>query len=195
MAYKVIVIGTSAGGIDASKRLLEGLHNPNRLPIIILQHMNPRAESYLAKLFEMSLDIPSYEVEDKMLLQSGCLYTPAPNYHVLLESDYTFSLSTEERVCYARPSVDVLFESVADVFKDQVIGVLLTGANHDGASGLRYIQEKGGYTMVQDPKDCYARRMPESALELIIPDFIGTIETMKRNLELILEEDRQNKYG
>lgn len=195
MGFKVIVIGTSAGGIDAVKRLLINLNNPGRLPIIILQHMNPNADSYLADLMEAHLGLPSFEVEDKMTLEYGCVYTPAPNYHMLLERDFTFTLTTEERVCYARPSVDVLFESVGDACKEETIAILLTGANHDGAAGMKHIKDQGGYTMIQEPASAYARRMPESALELIEPDFIGNIEDIKSNLEHILYRDWLGENG
>lgn len=186
MKYKIIVIGTSAGGISALKLLLAGLANPNKLPILILQHVSPKGDSYLPSIIRSASGFKAYEVEDKTSIQPGCVYTPAPNYHMLMEKDWTISLTVEARVSYARPSIDVLFESVADTCKDKAIGIILTGANHDGAYGISCIEKFGGYTLVQDPKTAYASAMPSAAIKQITPDFVGNIEEIKRHLELII---------
>jgi len=186
MKYTIIVIGTSAGGLDVLKILLSGLRNPNKLPILILQHTSPSNENYLTTILSDISGLPAYEVEDKMPIRDGCIYTPAANYHMLMEKDWTLSLSVEPRVAYARPSIDVLFETVADACKDRTIGILLTGANHDGANGMKVIKDKGGYTIIQDPKDAYAKEMPEAALARISPDYLGSIYEIKNKLEQIV---------
>lgn len=189
MKYDLIVIGTSAGGIDALKKLLTKLNNPNNIPIIVLQHISTSGHSYLASILNSYSRIETLEVEDKMPIEKSHIYVPAPNYHVLMEKDWTFSLNVEKRVSYARPSIDVLFESVADACHDSVIAILLTGANHDGANGMKVISEKGGYTIVQSPGSAYASDMPDSALKVIEPNYVGTLVDIKMHLEEILLND------
>lgn len=187
MPYEIIIIGTSAGGIDALKELLSMLSNPHKLPIIVLQHISPNGPSYLSSILNSYTGIVSYEVEDKMKIEDNHIYVPAPNYHLLMEKDWTLSINVEERVAYARPSIDVLFESVADACYDKVIALLLTGANHDGANGLKVIQDKGGYTIVQDPESSYSNEMPISALKIMTPDFVGSIKEIKKHLEELIK--------
>lgn len=186
MKYTIIVIGTSAGGVSALKLLLGGLSNPNRLPILILQHMSPKGDNYLPEIIQKVTGSRVYEAGDKMPIESGIIYTPAPNYHMLMEKDYTLSLTVEERVCYARPSIDVLFESVADTCKEKTIGIILTGANTDGANGLLAVASHGGYTMVEEPSTAYATAMPSAAIKLVGPDFIGNVEAIKQQLESLI---------
>ena len=153
MDYKMLVIGTSAGGIDAMKALFGRLALPFDIPIVVVQHMDPGSRSYLPNILASISGLPCYEAGDKMPIRENCIYTPAPNYHVLMEKDWTLSLCVGPRVSYARPSIDVFFETAADAVKDKLIGVLLTGANFDGAAGLKAIKDHGGYTLVQDPKE------------------------------------------
>src|SRR5690606_35205527 len=105
------------------------------------------------------------EADEKEKIKPGCVYIAPPNYHLLIEKNETFSLSIDEKVNYARPSIDVLFDSAAYVYYDQLIGVVMTGANHDGAMGLKKIKENGGMTIVQDPETAISRFMPEAAIQ------------------------------
>lgn len=189
MNYDLIVIGTSAGGIDALKQILTKLNNPNNIPIIVLQHISTSGHSYLASILNSYSRVKTLEVEDKMPITKNHIYVPAPNYHVLMEKNWTFSLNVEKRVSYARPSIDVLFESVADACHEHVIALLLTGANHDGANGMKVIGQKGGYTIVQSPDSAYASEMPESALKVMEPDYVGALSDIKQHLEEILIND------
>jgi two-component system chemotaxis response regulator CheB len=182
MSYEILVIGASAGGIEALKLLLPRIEQPLDIPIIVIQHLQPDAPSYLAVILETASGLTCYEAEDKMVLEANCIYTPAPNYHIMMEKDWTLSLNVGERVAYARPSIDVLFESVADAAKSKVVGVLLTGANHDGAVGLKAIQDMGGYTIVQDPKEAFAKQMPESALNIMVPDEVLEIKEIANSI-------------
>lgn len=186
MKYDLIVVGSSAGGIASLRKLLSDLKNPHGVPIIILQHISPRGETFLPAILENVTGVPTKEAEDKLQVETGYIYTPAPNYHLLLEKDMSLSLTIEERVSFARPSIDVFFESVADACKNKVISILLTGANHDGAAGMMKLHEEGSYTMVQDPLDAYSDAMPRAALKLFKPEFVGTIENIKEQLEVMI---------
>lgn len=187
MDYELIIIGTSAGGIEALREIVSNLDNPKELPIIILQHMSTKGPSYLSSILNSYSRKPTFEVEDKMEIKKGHIYVPAPNYHMLMEKDWTLSLNVEDRVSYARPSIDVLFESVADACHERVVALLLTGANHDGANGIKCISDKGGYTIVQDPETAYASEMPKSALRVMQPNFIGSIKEIKLHLEALIK--------
>lgn len=120
------------------------------------------------------------EADEKEEIENGVVYFAPPNYHLLIERDHTFSLSADRRVNFARPSVDVLFESAANAYGSELIGVILTGANNDGARGLKKIKDMGGLTIVQDPASAEARYMPEAAIEEVqTVDYILPLEKIK----------------
>ncbi|HEX2556963.1 MAG TPA: chemotaxis protein CheB, partial [Nitrososphaera sp.] len=114
------------------------------------------------------------DADEKEAIRPGFVYFAPPNYHLLVESDHTFSLSIDPKVHFTRPSVDVLFESAADAYGARLIGIILSGANQDGAAGLRYIKQRGGLTIVQDPADAEVSYMPRSAIEVAHPDHVLT---------------------
>lgn len=163
MAFKLVVIGTSLGGLTALKLLLGSLAEDFPLAIAIVQHRHRDSERTLGEFLQQHIALPLKEVEDKDDLLPGRVYLAPADYHLLVEPGY-FTLSTDEPVLYARPSIDVLFESAADVYGPQVIGILLTGANQDGAQGLAKIRACGGWTIVQAPETAECRVMPEAAL-------------------------------
>lgn len=187
MAYNIIVVGTSAGGIEALKILFSKLKKPLGIPVIVVQHLQPSSASYLAHILADASGLKAYEAEDKMSLIEDVIYTPAPNYHLMMEKDWTLSLNVDERVSYARPSIDVTFESVADASKDKAIGIILTGANHDGAKGLSAIKEQGGYTIVQEPSTAYAKEMPIAAIKEAKPHEILEVEAIASRINSLLE--------
>ena len=164
MSYKAIVIGTSAGGIEASVHILGKLPARFSLPIILVQHLHKDQDNALVRFYSECTPLKVEEAEEKESVLPGHVYVAPPDYHLLLERDETFSLSVDEKVNYSRPSIDVLFESAADVYGCRLIGVLMTGANHDGARGLRRIKEYGGLTVVEDPATAKFPEMPKSAL-------------------------------
>ncbi len=172
---QAITIGSSAGGIEALKSLL--VHVPKGFSgcILVVQHLGTRAPATLVNFFSQVCTAPVKEMEDKAFIEAGTIYFAPPGYHALVESDYSFSLSVDDAVNFARPSIDVLMESVADVYRDKAAGIILTGANHDGAEGLKAIKEAGGITMVQDPATASFSSMPEAAIETQKPDFILTL--------------------
>ncbi len=176
--FKLLVIGSSAGGIHALSQVFSSLPHHFPLPILVVQHMHPRSRSQLAAILQKKTAVIIQEAEEKEKIRPGVAYIAPPNYHLLLEQDHTLSLSTDERVNYARPAVDVLFESVVDAYQDRVIGMILTGANNDGAAGLRCIKEAGGYALVQDPKTAEAESMPKSACEATSVDKVLPLEDL-----------------
>lgn len=165
MAFELVVVGTSLGGLQALQVLLKGLPKSFPVSVAIAQHRHQDSDNTLRKLLQLYSALPIIDPEDKELIMPGRVYLAPANYHLLVESD-NFALSTEAPVCYARPSVDVLFESAADAYAKKVIGVILTGANQDGAQGLAKIKARGGLTVVQAPTTAESRPMPEAAIAL-----------------------------
>ncbi len=161
-----MVVGVSAGGINALIKLLGTLSKEFSLPLIIVQHLSPRYENYLVDILSKQTLLTVMEAEEKEKIKAGNIYIAAPNYHLLIESDKTFSLSVDEHVCFSRPSIDVLFETASFAYGNKLIGVILTGANKDGASGLKAIQDRGGLAVVQNPETAEVNSMPKAALEL-----------------------------
>lgn len=162
---QAIVMGASAGGIEAISTVLSGIKTACPVPIIIVLHLPPDRDTRLLSLLSSQSAPPILEVEDKQPLQGGCVYLAPADYHVLVEDEHSLSLSSDLPVNYSRPSIDVLFESAADVFGSHLIGVVLTGANRDGADGLAKIVAGGGIGAVQSPDEAYTRAMPDAAIE------------------------------
>ena len=164
MSYELIVVGCSWGGLAALGRLLEHLPDEVDVPIAIAQHRGPDSlRGALQAALQRHLARPVVEAADKDPIEPGHVYVAPPDYHLLVEVG-SFALSVDERVQHARPSIDVLFESAADAYGAGMIGVVLTGANADGAAGLARIAARGGVAIVQDPETAEAREMPEAAL-------------------------------
>jgi two-component system chemotaxis response regulator CheB len=162
--YEVIVIGTSWGGLNAVSRLLDGLPDAVEQPIVVVQHRSVESEDgALAELLSHHTRRTVCDPDDKTELEPNHVYLGPPDYHVLVEDGH-LALSTDEPVQYARPSIDVLFDSAADSYGPRAIGVVLTGANHDGASGLAHIKANGGVAIVQDPDTSAKRTMPDAAI-------------------------------
>jgi two-component system, chemotaxis family, protein-glutamate methylesterase/glutaminase len=170
--YRVVVIGASAGGSNALLKILPVFPADYPLPIVIVQHLHPLQESAGLLYRNSGCVLTLKEAEEKDVLRPGFVYFAPPNYHLLIEDDKTFSLSIDPKINYTRPSIDVLFESAVDAFGDQVIGVLLSGANQDGANGLLRIKLRGGMTIVQDPDEAEVGYMPKSAIELGQPAYV-----------------------
>src|SRR5215212_4683664 len=163
MGYGLIVVGASLGGFHALETLLGGLPRDFPLPVAVVQHRSSDSDELLATLLRRSSRLPIVEVEDKHSITPGEIYIAPANYHLLVEEGH-FALSTEGPVQFARPSIDVLFESAADAYRDKVVAVLLSGSNSDGARGMARIKEYGGLAIVQDPASAESSRMPEAAI-------------------------------
>lgn len=161
--HQAIVIGTSAGGFQATKTLLSRLQEALPAAVIIVQHLPNRSNDSMVKLLNEVSRLPVKEVEDKEPIVAGTVYLCPPDYHLLIEREKCFTLSVDPKVNFSRPSIDVLFESAAEVYRDELIGVVLTGANDDGSVGLRVIKEHGGMTIVQNPAEAEYPEMPSAA--------------------------------
>jgi two-component system chemotaxis response regulator CheB len=172
MPYEAVVIGVSAGGFQALRAIVPALRAGFPAPVLIVQHISPNADDFLARMLDEMSYIGVKEVEEKERAMPGWAYIAPPNYHLLVEMDKTLSLSTESRVNFSRPAIDVLFESASDAWGAKLIGVVLTGANDDGSRGLKLIKSRGGLTIVQDPTEAEVPSMPRAAIELADPDHI-----------------------
>lgn len=162
--FRAIVIGVSSGGVQALSALLGALPADFALPILIVQHIGAEAGDGLARLLDSQSPLQVKEADEMDLPAPGHVYLAPPNYHLLVEPDGHLALSADGPVSYARPSVDVLFESAAEAFGPALIGIVLTGANHDGSCGLACIKARGGLAIVQDPADAEAPQMPLAAM-------------------------------
>ncbi|WPN44465.1 MULTISPECIES: chemotaxis protein CheB [unclassified Pseudomonas] len=181
-AIEAIVIGASAGGVEALLSILGPLREGFTLPIIVVLHLPDERRSQLAEVFARRVALPVLEACDKTPVDAGTLYFAAPGYHLSVEQDRSFSLSLEPRLHHSRPAIDYLFESAADVYGVHLAAVLLTGANRDGASGLAHVKQHGGLTIVQDPQEAHVATMPLAALDMHQPDHILPIRGIGRLL-------------
>ncbi|MDI1339341.1 chemotaxis protein CheB [Polaromonas sp.] len=181
-AVEAVVIGASAGGVHALLALLSGLPAHFSLPIIAVLHLPKERDSRLADVFQQRLGMTVREAADKETIAPATLYFAGSGYHLSIETDHTFSLSCEEPVNYSRPSIDVLMESAADAYGPGLAGVLLTGANFDGAAGLARIKQRGGLTAVQDPAEAQVATMPLAAIRKLKPNLILTLERIRQLL-------------
>lgn len=169
---ELVVIGVSAGAVEALSVVLSPLPPTFGLPVVVVVHVPPDAPSLLPELFARKCALAMYEAEDKQPLSAGNVYFAPPDYHVVVESGGLLSLNADDPVNFSRPAIDVLFESAAESYGRRALGILLTGASSDGALGLKAIHRAGGYTVVQDPESAAARTMPAAALALFSPDHV-----------------------
>jgi two-component system chemotaxis response regulator CheB len=165
-AYEIAVVGTSWGGLAALRELVSCLPADLPLAVVIVQHRHKLSDGALPTLLQDKTSLRVCEVEDKQPIDPGGIYVAPADYHLLIEPDY-FELSVEEPIRYSRPSIDLTFSSAADVFGARTIGVVLTGANADGAEGLRRIAGRGGLAMVQEPATAESPAMPTAALKAV----------------------------
>lgn len=169
---EAIVIGASAGGVEALGLILPALPVKFGPSVLIVLHLPRERPSLLVQIFEKRCALPIREADDKEPIEPGTVYFAPPDYHMLVERSRQIALSTDEPVHFSRPSVDVLFESAADVYADRLLGVILTGANEDGAAGLHAVHRAGGVTVVQQPDSAKVPLMVVSALQRNPADFV-----------------------
>jgi len=185
--YRAVVIGASAGGLAALGAILSDLKSTFCMPILLAQHICPHVESHLTAYFEGKTALTVKEAEDKDPIQRGTVYIAPPNYHLMVEFDGCTALSIDAPVNYSRPSIDVLFESAADYFGEALIGIVLSGANSDGAAGLKRIKERGGMAVVQSVETAEAQAMPQAAIEAADVDHILPLQAIAHFLNTICE--------
>jgi len=166
MTYSVVGIGTSWGGLAAMTKLLGDLPGDFSLPVVVVQHRGKDSDWLLSELLQDATDLKVCEIEDKEPLAPGTVHIAPANYHVLIDEGY-LSLTVEEPVRFSRPSIDVMLSSAADTYGARAIGVVLTGANEDGALGLSLIAKRGGRALVQDPKTAEIPIMPIAAMKAV----------------------------
>ncbi len=184
--FDAIVIGTSAGGIEALSRLLPALPAALHASVLIVLHLPRDRPSLLADLFAPQCALAVCEAEDKEPLQPGTVYFAPPDYHLLVDRErdgsVVLALSSDELVHYSRPSIDVLFESAADAYGPRLLGIVLTGGNQDGAAGLAAVHREGGRCIVQSPDEAQAAYMPEAALRRGHADEVLTLAQIAERL-------------
>ena len=159
----MVVVGSSEGGLKALEVLLAGLPADFPLPVILVQHRRKDSDDRLATLLQLHSALPVSEAQDKGAVEPARVYLAPANYHLVIDGGL-LCLSTEAPVGFARPSIDVLFESAADAYGEGLIGVILTGSSQDGARGVAKIKACGGFAVVQDPKTAESVAMPEAAI-------------------------------
>lgn len=175
-AVDAVVIGASAGGVEALSMLLPALRPGTAVAVFVVVHLPRDRPSLLAEIFARKCALAVREAEDKEPVQPGTVYFAPNNYHLLVDQGPQLALSVDELVHHSRPSIDVLFESAADVYRKKLLGIILTGANDDGAQGLAAVRESGGITVVQDPASAQSPQMVLSAIKRRSPDHVLSLE-------------------
>jgi two-component system, chemotaxis family, protein-glutamate methylesterase/glutaminase len=159
-----VVVGASAGGVEALSVLLAALPPALRAAVFVVLHLPKDRPSLLVDIFQPRCARPVREAQDKEAVEAGTVYVAPPDYHLLIEEGPRLALSVDDPVHFSRPSIDVLFESAADVFGERLLGIILTGASRDGADGLDAVRRTGGWTVVQTPATAHAMAMPAAAI-------------------------------
>ena len=180
--YKAIVIGTSYGGLEALQVILPKLGSDFPLPVIVVLHIGDHNNDVFIRHLNSICSLDVKEAESNEPIVPGVVYFAPPNYHLLVDDSFAFALSAEKKHNFSRPSIDVLFESAAWVYTSGLIGVILSGANSDGANGLKTIKGFGGATIVQNPCSSVAPAMPRAALKAVGPDFRLKLEEIAGKL-------------
>ena len=163
--YEAVVIGVSSGGLEALRIVLPFLPADFPAPVLIVYHRGSQRDRFVIEYMNQLAGMEVKEAEEKEPLVPGFIYLAPPNYHLLVEEDRTLALSTEKRVSYSRPSIDILFETAAEAYGSGLVGLILTGANHDGAKGMKTLKERGGLALVQNPDTAEVGRMPRAAMK------------------------------
>jgi two-component system chemotaxis response regulator CheB len=185
---KAIVIGASFGGMEAIKNLLFMLPANCTTPIVAVLHIGNNTINTFLELLNKKSHYNVKEAEEKELIKPCNFYFAPPNYHLQIEDTFTFSLSTDKKVNFSRPSIDVLFETAAWSLQNELIGVLLTGSNNDGANGLKTIRELGGTTIVENPETAFAKTMPETAVKISNPHYILDLKDIAGKITELVNE-------
>jgi two-component system, chemotaxis family, protein-glutamate methylesterase/glutaminase len=194
---EAVVIGGSAGSMDVLLQLFSYLPETFCRPIIIVTHLHPLDEGEMVRFFSQRTTLKIREASDKGQIKAGYIYLPPANYHVLVEQDRTFSLSVDSKVNYSRPSIDVLFESAAATWDGDLVGIILTGANSDGAAGISTIKKYGGFTIAQDPLEAHCPVMPHAAITTGNIDRILSVREIGQFLQKLSvnSQIKRNMYG
>lgn len=169
-----IVIGASAGGVEVISTLLAALSPAMKIAVFIVLHIPRDRPSGLAEFFQKKCALPVREAQDKEPVLGGTIYVAPPDYHLLIDAGPQLALSHDQPVHFSRPSIDVLFESAADIYRERLLGIVLSGGNDDGAAGLYTVQQLGGLVIVQEPATALVSSMPLAAVNLCNPDVVAS---------------------
>ena len=183
-----IAIGCSAGGIEGLKFLLSEIPSSFPVPIGVVQHRSADSNGMMKRYFKDNCTLKIVEPDDKQPIEAGSVYFAPANYHMLVGEDLAFHLSVEEPVYFSRPSIDVFFQSAASVYRNRVLGIVMSGANVDGAEGLKEIKEGGGWTVVQDPMTAAHKIMPEAALATNKVDAILDLVNIRQLIHSLIKK-------
>jgi len=193
LTYEIVVVGTSYGGLSALQVLLPALAPDFPLPVVVVQHRGKDTDN-LCEFLQRHSALPLTEPNDKAAIAPGSVYLAPRDYHLLIERD-GFALSTEAPVGYARPSINVLFESAAEIYREHVVGVILTGANTDGAQGLAKIKAYGGRAVVEDPASAVSRGMPQAAIAASEVDAVLPLREIAPYLNQLCQHEPGSSYA
>ncbi|MDF1796764.1 MAG: chemotaxis protein CheB [Coxiellaceae bacterium] len=187
--YSALVIGVSAGGLRALTTILTAFDQGFPIPVLVVQHLSDDPESYLHKHLRYNCPLPVTEPEDKQKIMDGTIYVAPPGYHMEIDDKDTIALSSEPRVNYSRPSIDLLFESAADVYTDTLIALILTGANADGTKGIQRVKKLGGLTIAQDPTTAEVSMMPQSAIDSNCIDIVVPLNDIAAEINKLVKSN------
>ncbi|HEY1403265.1 MAG TPA: chemotaxis protein CheB [Pyrinomonadaceae bacterium] len=193
MPFEIVVVGTSYGGLSALQIVLPALARDFPLPVVVVQHRGKDSDN-LCEFLQRHSALPLSEPNDKEAIAPGRVYLAPRDYHLMIERN-GFALSTEAPVAYARPSVNVLFESAADIYQERIVGVILTGANTDGARGLAKIKAYGGLCVVEDPQGAESRGMPQAAVAATPVDAILPLPEIAPYLNQLCQHEPRSSYA
>jgi two-component system chemotaxis response regulator CheB len=193
LPLEIVVVGTSYGGLAALQVVLPALARNFPLPVVVVQHRGKDSDN-LCEFLQKHSALPLTEPNDKDAIAPGRVYLAPRDYHLLVERD-GFALSTEAPVGYARPSINVLFESTADIYQEHTLGVILTGANADGARGLAKIKSFGGLCVVEDPESAESRGMPQAAIAATTVDAILPLREIAPYLNQLCQHEPGSSYA
>ncbi|SRR6266542_1249888 len=182
MKYEAVVIGVSAGGLHALSIMLIELPADFPIPVIVTQHRSKDEKALLEEVLQAKCAIKIKQADEKEKIKGATVYMAPPDYHLLIEKNRSFSLSCDEHVHFSRPSIDVLFETAAEVYENKLVGIILTGASKDGAAGIKAIRKRGGVTIAQDPLEAEFPIMPQAAINTGSVQHIFTLEALKEFL-------------
>ena len=190
-----VVIGASAGGVEALSAILPSLRTGARVAVFVVLHLPKDRPSLLPTLFSDRCALPVREANHGEPIVPETIYFAPPDYHLLLDDEFCIALSIDDAVNHSRPSIDVLFESAADLYAEKLLGILLSGGNADGAQGLLYIQQCGGRTLVQLPETARVANMPEAALSHMLPEAVLTLPQLAEVLSSLSESGRHLNFS
>lgn len=188
MNAAIVVMGASTGAIDALDRVLPTLPSTFEIPVVVVVHVPAQAPSLLVSLFAPRCALPVVEPNDKQTLERGIFFAP-PDYHLLVERSGVLSLSIDPPVNWSRPSIDVLFESAAEAYRERAVGVVLSGLGTDGALGASAIRRAGGRVFVQDPATADADGMPRAAIEQAEPQLVASLSQIADAIRALVPGD------